>query len=326
MAGRLEGKVAFITGAARGQGRAHAIAMAKGQHPGWQPTAWDGLTSSVDILAKKRIKVVINGGALNPRGLAKKVAELVEEKRLDLVVAAVIGDDLLDEVREGIQRGEIVPHLDGANEGLVPAGNMKDMLRNKDRYAVSANAYLGARGIKAALDAGADIVLCGRVADASLTVGAAWYWWDWKEDDFDRLAGSLIAGHLIECSGYATGGNFSGFDEYPFLELLIDLGFGIAEVDRDGTTVLTKHEGTKGIVNVDIATCQFLYELQGRMYLNSDVSADCADVKIEQVGKDRVRLSGIRGVPPPPTTRMATMMRAAMRPPFFFGGGGGPIW
>lgn len=155
------------------------------------------------------------------------------------------------------------------------------------------------------------------MADASPVIGAAWWWWGWKDIDFDQLAGALVAGHLIECSGYATGSNFCGFDEYP-MDTFVDLPFGIAEVERDGTSVITKHEGTKGLVNIDNVTCQFLYELQGRIYLNSDVSADCKDIKIEQVGRDRVRLSNVKGMPPPPTTKLAIFYRGGFESQLLF--------
>jgi hypothetical protein len=147
-------------------------------------------------------------------------------------------------------------------------------------------------------------VICGRVADASPVIGAAWFWHKWSDIDYNRLAGSLVAGHLIECSAYVTGSNFSGFDEYP-LETFVDLSFGIAEISNDGTAVITKHEGTNGLVNVDNVKCQFLYELQGGIYLNSCVSADTTNIKMEQVGKNRVKLSNVVGGPPPPTTKLA---------------------
>jgi Acyclic terpene utilisation family protein AtuA len=151
---------------------------------------------------------------------------------------------------------------------------------------------------------GCDIIICGRVADASPVIGAAWYWWGWGEEQYDELAGALVAGHLIECSAYVTGSNFSGFDEYE-LDRFVDLSYGIAELDKDGTAVITKHDGTNGLVNVDNVKCQFLYELQGSVYLNSDVTAVTDQIKIEQTGKDRVKLSNVKGFPPPPTTKLA---------------------
>lgn len=140
-------------------------------------------------------------------------------------------------------------------------------------------------------------------------IGAAWYWHGWADTDYDELAGALIAGHLIECSGYVTGSNFAGFYEYP-LEDLFDITFGIAEIERDGTCVITKHDAKKGFVTEDTVKCQFLYELQGNIYLNSDVKAILDDVQVKAEGKDRVRISGIRGAPPPPTTKLAVFYRA----------------
>ena len=227
-------------------------------------------------------------------------------------VAWVEGDDLIEEVREAAAKGEVVAHLDSANTevGDRLPGNVRDFLSGgKGKDVVSANAYLGARAIKRALDEGADIIICGRVADASPVIGAAWYWYQWSDSDYDRLAGALVAGHLIECSSYITGANFCGFDEYDYQNLMVDLPFGIAEIETDGTAVITKHPGTQGVVNIDVVKCQFLYELQGRIYLNSDVSADCQNIVIEEVGKDRVRFSGITGGPPPPTTKLAVFYK-----------------
>lgn len=151
---------------------------------------------------------------------------------------------------------------------------------------ISAHAYLGARGIVEGLRRGADIIICGRVADASPVVAAAWFWHSWTEVDYDCLAGALVAGHLIECSAYVTGGNFAGFDQYP-VDRFIEPGFPIAEIDRDGSCVITKHPNTGGMVNVDTVRCQFVYELQGNVYLNSDVAAHLDNVVIENAGTDR---------------------------------------
>lgn len=140
-------------------------------------------------------------------------------------------------------------------------------------------------------------------------IGAAWYWYDWADTDYDELAGALIAGHLIECSAYVTGSNFAGFYEYP-LEDLFDVTFGIAEVERDGTCVITKHDAKKGFVTEDTVKCQFLYELQGNIYLNSDVKAILDNVQVKAEEKNRVRVWGIKGAPPPPTTKLAVFYRA----------------
>lgn len=173
---------------------------------------------------------------------------------------------------------------------------------------LAGTAYIGARAIVKGLENGADIIICGRVADASPIIGAAWWWFGWSDTDYDRLAGAFLAGHIIECSAYASGSNFSGFNRFP-LETFIDSGFPIAEVEKDGSCVITKHEGTGGMVTEETVKCQLLYEIQGNVYLNSDVKAILDDVQIKQEGKDRVRFSGIKGRPPPPTTKLAVFFQ-----------------
>jgi hypothetical protein len=223
-------------------------------------------------------------------------------------VAYVSGDNLYDEVKKDLEAGKLPTHLDAENPNVHLNELATALLDTKQKPMVSANAYLGARGIVKGLEQGADIIICGRVADASPVIGAAWYWHSWRDRNWDALAGALVAGHLIECSAYVTGSNFAGFDEYD-LDTFIDLPFGIAEVATDGTCVITKHENTKGIVNEDVVRCQFLYELQGGTYLNSDVTADTKNIKIELIGKDRVTVTGIKGNPPPPTTKLAIFYR-----------------
>ena len=139
-------------------------------------------------------------------------------------------------------------------------------------------------------------------------IGAAAWWHGWKETDYDELAGALLAGHLIECSTYTTGANFAGFFTHEIRELL-DLGLPIAEVESNGECVITKHEALNGFVNVDTVKCQLLYELQGTIYLNSDVKADITNIKVEDESKDRVRVSGVKGAPPPPTTKLAVFYK-----------------
>lgn len=306
-----QGHVDFITGdyLAEMNLAENAEKMAVGQHDGWEPTAWDGIVETIDVLQEKRIKVIINGGAQNPSGLAQKTQALVEEKKYDLKVAYVYGDNLLDEVKAGLAKtGELPPHLDSENDQVSLMENATALLDTKGKPIVSANLYLGARGIVKGLELGADIIICGRVADASPVIGAAWWWHSWSDSDYDALAGALVAGHLIECSAYATGSNFAGFDEYA-LDTFVDLPYGIAEISKDGTSIITKHENTKGLVNVDNVICQFLYELQGIVYLNSDVTANTAGIKVDQAGPDRVKLSNIKGYPPPPTTKLAVFYR-----------------
>jgi hypothetical protein len=178
-------------------------------------------------------------------------------------------------------------HLDAENESVKP-GPLTYAFTQSDNPVpmVSAHAYLGARGIVDGLRRGADIIICGRVADASPVIAAAWYWHSWSETDYDRLGGALVAGHLIECSAYITGGNFSGFDRYS-IDTFVEPGFPIAEIDGDGSCVIAKHPNTGGLIDIDTVRCQFLYELQGNVYLNSDVSAILDDIVVEQCGKDR---------------------------------------
>lgn len=227
----------------------------------------------------------------------------------EVKVAFVSGDDLFPEIRDQLQRtGELPPHLDSDNDDVSLDKRALSLLDLERKPLVAANAYLGARAILAALDAGADIIICGRVADASPVIAAAWWWHGWQATDYDQLAGALLAGHLIECSGYVTGGNFSGFDAFD-LDLLVDIPFGVVEIAKDGTCVTTMHDTGKGVVNTDVVRCQLLYELQGAKYLNSDVTADVTNVKLEQDGKNRVRLAGVKGSPPPPTTKLGIFYR-----------------
>ena len=288
-----------------------AEAYAKGEATGWMATCWDGIEKSIDLINEKRIKLVLNGGALNPKGLALKTHELVASKGLDLTVAWVEGDDLLPRAYEvlGTSEEEKLQHLDKENADVKLAKDTKAFLSKKEKMPiVSANAYLGIRAICKGLDSGADIVICGRVADASPVIAAAAWWHGWKETDYNELAGALIAGHLIECSTYITGANFTGFHQYETNDLL-NLGLPIVEVEANGECVVTKHEALNGYVTSDTVKCQLLYELQGNIYLNSDVKADIKHVRIEDEAKNRVRVSGVKGHPPPPTTKLAVFYR-----------------
>ena len=205
---------------------------------------------------------------------------------------------------------EKLPHLDKQNSNVQLAADTKAFLDDqKTMPIVSANAYLGIRAIKRGLEEGADIIICGRVADASPVIGAAAWWHGWSDTDYEELAGALIAGHLIECSTYTTGANYAGFFQHEIPELL-DLGLPIAEIESNGECVITKHEALNGFVNADTVKCQLLYELQGTIYLNSDVKADITHIQIEDESKDRVRVSGVKGAPPPPTTKLAVFYKA----------------
>ena len=237
------------------------------------------------LAADKGVKVVANAGGLNPAGLAAELRELAGRLGLDVRVAHVEGDDLLDRLDDLRAVGEPLAHLDTgvplAAAGVAP---------------VTANAYLGAWGIVAALEAGADVVVCGRVTDASLVVGPAAWHFGWAADDWDRLAGAVVTGHVLECGTQATGGNYAFLEELPDTRLP---GFPIAEVAADGGAVVTKHPGTGGLVSVGTVTAQLLYEVAGPAYENPDVVARFDTVRVEAAGPDRVRLHGTRGEPAP---------------------------
>jgi len=247
-----------------------------------------------DVLADcvaKGVRIVANAGGVNPSGCAAAVRSVAAELGVEVGVATVVGDDLLPRLDELRASGERLAHLDSgvalADAGIDP---------------VSANAYLGGWGIATALGAGADVVVTGRVTDAALVVGPAAWWHGWQRDDWDALAGAVVAGHVIECGTQATGGNFAFFSEVPGLD---HPGFPIAEVAADGSAVITKHPGTGGAVTVETVTAQLLYEIGDVRYPNPDVVARFDTIQLEAVGPDRVRVAGTRGEPAPPTTKVA---------------------
>jgi hypothetical protein len=235
------------------------------------------------------IKVVSNAGGLDPGGCADAVCEVADRLGLAPTVAYVDGDDLLARVRELIDVHALRPFTADGDLGEA------------DRY-VSANAYLGCWGIVEALTRGADIVITGRVTDAAVTCGPAAWRHGWARDDWNQLAGAVVAGHVIECSAQATGGNYSFFTEVPGMERL---GFPWAEVAADGSSVIGKHDGTGGQVSIGTVTSQLLYEIGGARYLGPDVTARFDTIQLEQVAPDRVRVSGTIGEPPPPTLKVA---------------------
>lgn len=253
------------------------------------------LTQAREVLAdcaERGIKVVVNAGGLNPAGLAVEVRKLLAELGVDLAVAHIEGDDILDRLGDLQARGHDLRNLDTgtplADAGVAP---------------VSANAYLGGWGIARALDRGADIVLCPRVTDASLVVGASAWWHGWQRDDFDQLAGAVLAGHIIECGPQATGGNYSQIHEitdrrYP--------GFPIAEVAHDGSFVITKHPDTGGLVSVGTVTAQVLYEIDHPHYLNPDVVSHFDTAHITRQTEHRVKVEGVKG------SRPGTHLKVAM--------------
>jgi hypothetical protein len=213
------------------------------------------------------VTIVVNAGGLNPAGLATALQQL----------AARLG--LGERTRIGHITGDAIDRLD----------------------AIAANAYLGAFGIAECLRGGANVVVTGRVTDASLVIGPSIAHFDWSRDDLDALAGATVAGHVIECGAQATGGNYAFFREIADLR---HPGFPIAEISADGSAVITKHTGTGGAVTVGTVTAQLLYEIGSPAYLGPDVVAHLDTVILTQEDTDRVRIAGTRGTPPPSTLKV----------------------
>jgi hypothetical protein len=247
----------------------------KMKHPerGYAKTFMTQLEESLGLAHDRGVRIVANAGGLNPAGLADAVRALAERLGVPARIAHVEGDDLLPRAAE---------------LGLGTP--------------LTANAYLGAWGIADCLNDGADVVVTGRVTDASVIVGAAAAHFGWGRTDYDRLAGAVVAGHVIECGVQATGGNYAFFTEIPDLS---HPGFPLAEVHDDGSSVITKHPGTGGLVTVDTVTAQLLYEITGARYANPDVTARMDTIALSDDGRDRVRISGVTGEPPPPTLKVS---------------------
>ncbi|MFI2476411.1 acyclic terpene utilization AtuA family protein [Nocardia xishanensis] len=234
---------------------------------GYAKTFVKQIEDCLGLALERKVQIVANAGGLNPAGLAEKLRKVAADLGLDAKVAHVEGDDLLSRASE------------------LGLGSP-----------LTANAYLGAWGIVECLNSGADIVVTGRVTDASVIVGPAAAHFGWSRTDYDALAGAVVAGHVIECGTQATGGNYAFFTE------LADLGrpgFPIAEIRRDGSSVITKHDGTGGAVTVDTVEAQLMYEIQGARYAGPDVTTRLDSIRLSQKGRDRVLISGVTGEAPP---------------------------
>ncbi|WP_329590244.1 DUF1446 domain-containing protein [Streptomyces sp. NBC_01362] len=231
---------------------------------GYATTFLRQLEEGLGLAHERGVRIVANAGGLNPAGLADAVRELAAKVGVPVRVAHVEGDSL-----------------------PVPEGFL------------TANAYLGGAGIAACLTAGADIVVTGRVTDAALVTGPAAAHFGWGPGDLDALAGAVVAGHVLECGTQATGGNYSFFRGHD----LRRPGFPVAEIHADGSSVITKHDGTGGVVDLGTVTAQLLYETGGARYAGPDVTARLDTVRLDQDGPDRVRISGAHGEAPPPTLK-----------------------
>ncbi|MFF1493762.1 acyclic terpene utilization AtuA family protein [Streptomyces sp. NPDC058304] len=233
---------------------------------GYAKTFLRQLEEGLGLAHERGVRIVANAGGLNPAGLAGAIRALAVEVGVPVSVAHVEGDDLM-------------PFAEGA---------------------LTANAYLGGAGITACLRAGADVVVTGRVTDAALVSGPAAWWFDWAPDDYDRLAGAVVAGHVLECGTQATGGNYAFFTAHDVRRP----GFPLAEISEDGSSVITKHPGAGGVVSTGTVTAQLLYETQGPRYLGPDVTARLDTVRLASAGPDRVAITGVMGEAPPPTLKV----------------------
>lgn len=253
----------------------------KDPNAGYAATFLRQLEECLGLALERGVRIVSNAGGLNPAGLAEAISTLADRLGLTVKVAHVEGDDLLPRAAE-----------------LGISG------------ALTANAYLGARGIAECLTAGADVVVTGRVTDASLVVGPALAHFGWDLSDYDALAGATAAGHVIECGAQATGGNYAFFTE---LDNPDRLAFPIAEISADGSAVITKHPGTGGAVTVETVTAQLLYEIAGPNYLGPDVTTRFDTVQLAKDGPDRVRISGVRGEAPPADVKVCVNTLAGFK-------------
>jgi len=259
--------------------------MQRGEDKGYVGTFLKQINQIAKSCKEKNIKIVSNAGGLNPKSMAIEIEKILEEQSLDMKVAYIDGDDLMPRMTDLIKSGEEFKNID------------KDTILSDSEFnPLTANAYLGAWGIKEALDLGADIVVCPRVTDAAVVIGPAAWKFNWERNNYDALAGALTAGHIIECGCQATGGNYAFFKEVPSFD---NVGYPIAEIFEDGSFNITKHSGTGGLVSTGTVTAQLLYEINSPAYVNPDVVAHFDTLKIEEIEKDKVFVSGCRGSSPP---------------------------
>jgi hypothetical protein len=257
---------------------------------GYVPTFLRQMEQVMGECLDRGIRVVSNAGGLNPQGMAKELRKIADTLGLHPKIACIEGDDLMGRLADLQEKGEAFIHLD-KGISLKDAGAMP----------ITANAYMGGWGVAEALAQGADIVVGGRLADASVVMGPAAWWFGWQRQDWDKLAGAAVAGHIIECGAQATGGNYSFIEEVPSF---LNVGYPIAEIFADGSFVITKHPGTGGLVSVDTVKAQLLYEVRGPKYLTPDVAARFDTIEISQEGPDRTKITGVKGEPPPATTKV----------------------
>ncbi|KAK5162704.1 hypothetical protein LTR04_003070 [Oleoguttula sp. CCFEE 6159] len=259
----------------------------------YEPTFLEALEPALPRIARHGIKVAVNAGASDTELLHSVVTKMVASKGLKLKVAWISGDEVLPAVREA-QKAHV-----STFENICTG----EVLNSWKFEPIYAQAYLGGLGIASAFLRGADIVVCGRVSDASPVIGAAYWWHNWQRSSLDELANAFVAGHLIECSNYVCGGNFTGFKALE-TKGWENIGYPIAEISSSGGVIITKNKNSGGEVSVQTCSSQLLYEIQGPWYFNSDVTAILDELWFEQLSTDRVALRGVKSDLPPPTTKI----------------------
>jgi len=252
----------------------------------------DQLRDCLPLIAARGVTVITNAGGINPLGLGRRIRELAAELGLAVKVGVVDGDDIVGRLDE----------LRAAGEGFANLETGDDFASVRARV-TAANVYFGAEPVVAALQAGCRIVVTGRVTDTGITLAPMIHEFGWAADDWDRLAAGIVAGHIIECGTQATGGNLTDWHEVPDLA---GIGFPIIEMGDDGVFAVTKHKGTGGLVNLKTVKEQLVYEMgDPTAYISPDVIARFDTVELAEVGRNRVRVSGARGLPRPPRFKVS---------------------
>ncbi len=238
------------------------------------------------VCAEKKIKIITNGGGVNPEACAEAVLEVARKHKINnLKIALVLGDNILNRIDEVLSSGSELKNMETGE----PVTVVRDKL-------LSANVYFGAMPIVDALKQGADIVITGRTTDTGLTLAPMIYEFGWGKNDYDLLSAGTVAGHILECGGQASGGNLLA--EWKSVPEIENIGFPIAEAYPDGKIIITKHETLGGKVSIDTVSEQLLYEIgDPKNYITPDCVADFTSIRLEEAGKDRVKVYGVKGFP-----------------------------
>ena len=247
---------------------------------------------TLELLVSRNVRAITNAGGVNPIACRDALLAMAAKKGVELDVAAVVGDDLMDRLDELVAAGASLANMDDG----TPFAQVR-------AHVSSANAYYGAWPVVDALATGARIVVTGRCTDTGITLAPMIHAFGWAPDDWDRLASGIVAGHIIECGAQSTGGNVTDWRKIPRFETI---GYPIVEVSPDGSFIVTKHAGTGGAVTVRTVKEQLVYEMgDPRGYITPDVIADFATIRLEQLGRDKVRVWGVRGRPAPPSLKIS---------------------